>query len=230
MIWQWTKEKIKTFWQKEKWYILGAVILALFFGTWYSILQTKVYAEEIQEGISQKVVRLHILANSDSEEDQKLKLQVRDSILGGLSKKLEGCTSKKETLALLSHIKEEIAALAGAEVAKAGYAYPVSVSVVREEFPEKQYGKLVFPRGVYDALRIEIGKAEGHNWWCVMYPQMCYVDAAYGFPKEQGEKRLAHTLTKEEYLVVSALEQKKEMPKIKLKVVQWWQERKHKTK
>lgn len=217
------KEQIKSFWKKEKEYLLGAAVLGLSLSMLYGITWSKTYAEEIQGGISEKVVRLHVLANSDDDADQKLKLRVRDRVLGGLAERLERCTSKQETLTLLDHLQTEICALASAEVIKQGYDYPVSVSVVREEFPEKQYGQLVFPAGVYDALRIEIGKAEGHNWWCVMYPQMCYVDAAFGFPTEKGEKRLAHTLTEEEYLVVSALEQDKAVPKIKLKLVEWWQ-------
>lgn len=220
------KERIKSFCKKEKGYLLGAAVLGLSFSMLYGITWSKTYAEQIQGGISEKVVRLHVLANSDSDADQKLKLQVRDSVFAGFSEKLEHCTSKQETLALLDNAKTEISALASAEIIRQGYDYPVSVSVVREEFPEKQYGQLVFPAGVYDALRIEIGKAEGHNWWCVMYPQMCYVDAAFGFPTEQGEKRLAQTLTSEEYLVVSALEQERAVPKIKLKLVEWWQRKK----
>ena len=90
-----------------------------------------------------------------------------------------------------------------------GYAYPVRVSLVREEFPFKKYGDLIFPAGVYDALRIEIGEAKGKNWWCVLYPQMCYVDAAWGYSTEESHVRLQNTLTKEEFLVVSAMEQKK---------------------
>ena len=223
LIW---KEQIKSFWKKEKGYLLGGAVLGLSLSMLYGITWSKTYAEEIQGGISEKVVRLHVLAHSDEEADQKLKLQVRDRVLDGFSEKLEDCSSKEETLALLQKAKGEICALAQAEVQKKGYDYPVSVSVVREEFPEKQYGQLVFPAGVYDALRIEIGRAEGQNWWCVMYPQMCYVDAAFGFSTEKGEKRLAHTLTEEEYLVVSALEQEKAVPKIKLKLVAWWQREK----
>ena len=126
-------------------------------------------------------------------------------------------------MALLAVYKEEIRKTAAAEIARQGYDYPVSVSLVREDFPEKTYGNLVFPAGVYDAVRIEIGKAQGHNWWCVLYPQMCYVDAAWGEPTEEGWERLQENLTAEEYAVVSAAEQTNKAPKIKLKIVEMWQ-------
>ena len=97
--------------------------------------------------------------------------------------------------------------------------------IAREEFPFKKYGDLIFPAGVYDALRIEIGEAKGKNWWCVLYPQMCYVDAAWGYSTEESHVRLQNTLTKEEFLVVSAMEQKKVTPKIKCRLVELWSER-----
>ncbi|MBQ7104042.1 MAG: stage II sporulation protein R, partial [Anaerotignum sp.] len=105
----------------------------------------------------------------------------------------------------------------------AGYDYPVSVSLVREEFPFKRYDDLIFPAGVYDALRVEIGRAEGQNWWCVLYPRMCFVDAAWGCVTEESHLRLKNTLTEEEYLIVSALEQEEAVPKIKLKILEFWQ-------
>ena len=101
---------------------------------------------------------------------------------------------------------------------------PLSVTYTLQ--PEKKYtvGKEI-PAGVYDALRIEIGEAKGKNWWCVLYPQMCYVDAAWGYSTEESHVRLQNTLTKEEFLVVSAMEQKKVTPKIKCRLVELWSER-----
>ena len=170
-------------------------------------------------------VRFHVLANSDSEADQTLKLAVRDRVLQEYGDLLETCTSKEETLAALKNAQQEISETAEAEVLAQGYAYPVRVSLVREEFPFKKYGDLIFPAGVYDALRIEIGEAKGKNWWCVLYPQMCYVDAAWGYSTEESHVRLQNTLTKEEFLVVSAMEQKKVTPKIKCRLVELWSER-----
>ena len=179
----------------------------------------------LQQAISDKVLRFHVLANSDSEADQTLKLAVRDRLLQEYGDLLETCTSKEETLAALKNAQQEISETAEAEVLAQGYAYPVRVSLVREEFPFKKYGDLIFPAGVYDALRIEIGEAKGKNWWCVLYPQMCYVDAAWGYSTEESHVRLQNTLTKEEFLVVSAMEQKKVTPKIKCRLVELWSER-----
>ena len=179
----------------------------------------------LQQAISDKVLRFHVLANSDSEADQTLKLAVRDRVLQEYGDLLETCTSKEETLAALKNAQQEISETAEAEVLAQGYTYPVRVSLVREEFPFKKYGDLIFPAGVYDALRIEIGEAKGKNWWCVLYPQMCYVDAVWGYSTEESHVRLQNTLTKEEFLVVSAMEQKKVTPKIKCRLVELWSER-----
>lgn len=134
-------------------------------GYWLSLLfaahWTEGYADMIQKGIGGKVVRFHVLANSDSEADQALKLAVRDRVLQEYGDLLETCTSKEETLAALKNAQQEISETAEAEVLAQGYTYPVRVSLVREEFPFKKYGDLIFPAGVYDALRIEIGEPRG---------------------------------------------------------------------
>lgn len=213
----------KTLWEKEKWYWLMAVIIGVLFSLIFGAHWTKGYSEMIQNGIAAKVVRFHVLANSDSEADQNLKLAVRDRVLQEYGDLLETCENKEETLTALEHAKQEICETAAKEVVAQGYDYPVRVSIVREEFPFKKYDDLIFPAGVYDALRIEIGEAEGQNWWCVLYPQMCFVDAAWGYSTEESHRKLENTLTEEEFLIVSALEQEELTPKIKLKILEFWQ-------
>ena len=217
------KLMLRTLWEKEKWYWLGAVVIGVTFSLIFGAHWTKGYSEMIQNGISAKVVRFHVLANSDSEADQTLKLAVRDRVLLEYGELLENCENKEETLAALEQAKQKICETAMQEVLEQGYDYPVRVSLVREEFPFKKYDELIFPAGVYDALRIEIGKAEGQNWWCVLYPQMCFVDAAWGYTTEESHRRLENTLTEEEFLIVSALEQEASLPKVKLKIVEFWQ-------
>lgn len=217
------KKTLLTLWKKEKWYWCGAVIIGVAFSLMFGAHWTKGYSEMIQNGISAKVVRFHVLANSDSEADQALKLAVRDRVLQEYGDLLQGCESKEETLAALAEARQRISETAAAEVLAQGYEYPVRVSLVREEFPFKKYDELIFPAGVYDALRIEIGAAKGQNWWCVLYPQMCFVDAAWGYSTEESHRRLQNTLTEEEFLVVSALEQEEMEPKLKLKLVELWQ-------
>ena len=187
-------------WEKEKWYWCGAVLLGLLLTA--GIFYTSGYEERMQRGISAKVVRFHVLANSDSAEDQALKLAVRDEVLTEYAALLGTCEEKEETLAALRKIKQEISETALRAVRERGYTYPVRVSVVREEFPEKTYDTLTFPAGIYDALRIEIGEAEGQNWWCVLYPQMCFVDAAWGYATEESYARLEDALTWEEMQTV----------------------------
>ena len=205
------------------------ILAVLIAGVLTGVVTTRMHAaakeklSNLQEHMAGEVLRFHVLANSDTTADQNLKLDVRDAVLAAFGEKLEGCTTKGESMALLAAYKEEIRQTAAAEIARQGYDYPVSVSLVREDFPEKTYGNLVFPAGVYDAVRIEIGEAQGHNWWCVLYPQMCYVDAAWGEPTEEGRERLQKNLTEEEYAVVSAAEQTNKAPKIKLKIVEMWQ-------
>lgn len=218
-----SKTILRILWTKEKWYWLTAVILGLVCSLFLGAYWTKGYSERIQNGISAKVVRFHVLANSDSEADQSLKLAVRDRVLAEYGTLLAECESKTETLSILRQARQAICETAAKEVAAQGYAYPVRVSLVREEFPSKKYDTLLFPAGVYDALRIEIGAAEGRNWWCVLYPQMCFVDAAWGYSTEESHYRLQNTLTEEEFLVVSAMEQEEAMPKIKCRIVEWWQ-------
>ena len=212
------KEKIYQLWKKEKRYWRTAVALVLLL--WCVVALSSVYGTQIQDGISQKVLRFHVRANSDSDVDQALKLRVRDRVLQEYGSVLQCCTSKEESIAALQAHTDDIAQVAADEIAKAGYTYPVTVKLVREDFPSKQYGDLTFPAGVYDALRIEIGAAKGHNWWCVLYPQMCYVDATWQQVTDESHQKLKNTLSQEEYVVVSALEQKAELPKIKLKLVE----------
>ena len=215
---------IKILWTKEKWYWMMAVVLGVAVSVGFCAHWTKGDSQMIQNGISTKVVRFHVLANSDSTADQAMKIKVRDKVLEDYGELLSLCESKEETLAALEDAREEICETVLVFLREEGCEDAVSVSIVREEFPFKKYGDLIFPAGVYDALRIEIGEAEGQNWWCVLYPQMCYVDAAWGYTTEESYEKLENTLTQEEFLVVSALESDEIEPKIKFKIVEWWQE------
>lgn len=184
------------------------------------------YSQNVQQGIADKVVRFHVRANSDSQEDQTLKLCVRDSVLEQMRPILADSAGKEETKVLLQEAFPEIRQAARRVIKEQGYDYEVKVSLVEEVFPMKQYGDLSFPAGVYDALRVDIGKAEGQNWWCVMFPPMCFVDVTSGEVNQESKDNLAETLTQEEYTVISALgEESGVTPVIKFKIVEWWQEK-----
>lgn len=215
--------------KKDKKILLFSLGIGLLASFLWGIYATKVYSETIQTGIAQKVVRFHVRANSDTEADQRLKLDVRDCILSEMGPELEQCEDVEETKKLLSCSLERIQNIARKEIVAQGYHYQVKVYLTREMFPQKQYGDLCFPSGMYDALRVDIGAAQGHNWWCVMFPPMCYVDAACGKVTEETKGRLAGSLTAEEYTVVTSLESKQGVtPQVKFKIVELWQEKKSK--
>ena len=125
------------------------------------------------EGVRDSVVRLHILANSDSEEDQALKLKVRDAVLAASEDWQETAANAEEALVLAESRLPEIEAVARHTIVAEGYDYPVRAEVCRMYFTTRQYDTVTLPAGTYDAVRLSIGKAEGQNWWCVMYPPLC---------------------------------------------------------
>lgn len=133
--------------------------------------------EELKyEDIVDKIIRFHVLANSDTEEDQKLKLKVRDEVINYISPKLKESKSLGESRKIIIENKEEMEQISKKVIKDNGYDYKVTSMISRENFPDKIYGDLIFPQGEYEAYRILIGKAKGQNWWCVMFPPLCFVD------------------------------------------------------
>ena len=128
-----------------------------------------------EDKIYDDVIRLHVLANSDSEEDQALKLKVRDGVIEKVSELLEDCEGREEAIEVLSReeSQREIERTAAEIISGEGYGYSVKVSLGEEEYPRKNYDSLCFPSGTYTSLRVQIGEAEGQNWWCVLFPQLC---------------------------------------------------------
>ena len=120
-----------------------------------------------------EVFRLHILANSDSESDQALKLKVRDRVLSFTEELYRGAASKEEAEELTAAKLQAIADVAADEVRKNGCDYPVKAELTNMSFTTRHYGSFTLPAGSYDALRLTIGEGEGHNWWCVMFPSLC---------------------------------------------------------
>lgn len=154
---------------------------------------------EPSDDVTSAVIRFHVRANSDSDEDQALKLLVRDGILEMLGPELAEAKDKDEARSNMEKKLTEIERTGEAIVQAAGYDYEVHAYLTTEEFPMKSYGDLLFPAGEYEALRVDIGKQEGANWWCVMYPGLCFVDATGGIVAENGKEELEQILTPEEY-------------------------------
>jgi stage II sporulation protein R len=151
------------------------------------------YAGGMQENISENVTRLHIVANSNSDYDQRLKLDVRDNIIKNVKinkYNIENVIS--ETERMVNEYLKEIKAPYGAKV-----------EYKETWFPTKVYGNIALPSGKYMAVNVKLGKAKGENWWCVMFPPLCFTDGATGKINEDGEKYLKETLTKDEYKLIS---------------------------
>ena len=154
---------------------------------------------EIQQGIAGEVFRLHVIANSDTEKDQELKLKVKTRIVEYLKEILGEDAGLEETKeAVLTHLTE-IEQEAENLIEEQGFDYPVEVVVEKTYFPEKTYGDCTFPAGEYEALKVKIGSAKGQNWWCVLYPSLCFLDDTYGIVTEEKKEDLKEVLTAEEF-------------------------------
>lgn len=156
-------------------------------------------AAGIQQGIAGEILRFHVIANSDSKEDQALKLKVRDAVVEYMKDLLEGAEDLEETKGRVAERLADIEELAMRIVEKEQAGYPVHAELTECYFPRKSYGDCTFPAGRYEALRICIGKAEGKNWWCVLFPNLCFVDSIYAVVPEEQKKELKNVLTEEEY-------------------------------
>ncbi|MEA4815380.1 MAG: stage II sporulation protein R [Lachnospiraceae bacterium] len=209
-----TKEKTIILISVAAGFILTAVICFLI----------NAYSAKIQGGIAEKIIRLHVVANSDSDADQSLKLKVRDAVLEASLGIFEESKEIKSAREAIKSNESLLIAAAKNTIKSEGFDYDVNIFLSSELFPEREYGKISFPAGVYEALRINIGEGKGHNWWCVMYPPLCYVDASVDGVCV-SEEELKSVLTDEEYEIASAGGNGESMPKIKLKIVEWWQKK-----
>lgn len=155
--------------------------------------------QEMQRDIADQVIRLHVVANSDSQDDQELKLEVKEEILDLLREELRGDTSVVMAQQTLRDHLREIEEMADRYIKERGYDYEVNAELGTCYFPVKEYGDMTFPAGEYKALKVNIGKSEGKNWWCVMYPTLCLVDSTYQVVPEDSKEKLRENLTEEEY-------------------------------
>ena len=182
---------------------LRIVELALLLGA-AAFLMTGVWALNTQRDLADKVVRLHVLANSDTEEDQALKLLVRDAVLERATEILEQSADRAEAEIRLRESLPELEAIAEETVRANGYDYAVTAELEDTAFPTKEYDGFSLPAGEYLALRILIGEGAGQNWWCVLYPNLCFIDAVNAVVPEEGKEELKEVLDEEEYEMVTA--------------------------
>lgn len=166
------------------------------------VMQVEAKANAVQEKLSGEVFRFHVIANSDSEEDQELKMKVKEAVVAYMRETLSGAENAAEAKAWAIRHKEELIRVSEEVLRAEGCSDKVTAEVVRCEFPDKTYGDITFPAGWYDALRIRIGKAQGHNWWCVLYPNLCFMDSVHAVVPKEGKEELRSVLTDEEYAMI----------------------------
>ena len=177
--------------------LTGGIVLLFLLGLFYVL---PIHGEQ---EIYESVVRLHVLANSDSDQDQALKLKVRDEVLRVTEPLLTDCGSREQAEQILTEHADEIEAAAQAVVYAQGYDYPVSVLLGKEEDPTRNYENCCFPGGTYVSLRVCIGDAEGQNWWCVLFPPLCLSAASADGEQSNEEAFIAVGLTGEQYRVIT---------------------------
>lgn len=159
--------------------------------------------KETQESLAAEVLRFHVLANSDSAKDQELKLKVKDQVIAYMKESLGEESHVTYTKVWVENHITEIERICQDVIEAEGYEYEVSAELSFTDFPIKTYGDITFPKGRYEALKIEIGTARGENWWCCLYPNLCFIDTTYGVVSEEGKEDLQESLTWEEYEMIT---------------------------
>lgn len=182
-------------------YKISLCISALCFFTAFLILMaSRTTGEEaLASRIAPEILRFHVLAESDSTRDQNLKLGVKGLVLDYIHGQVPEDTDKEQLKQWIESNKTSIETMAQDWLADQGASYPVKLELTRDYFPTKAYGDMVFPCGTYDAVRITIGSGKGHNWWCVLYPSLCYTDAIHAVVPDSSKKTLSSLLAEDDY-------------------------------
>ena len=195
----------------------GLLLFLLFI---YIFISAQSYVSAVSADLSNAVFRLHVIANSDSTEDQTLKLQVRDALLKFMNDICANCSTKEEAIAIAQLYQVEFEEIATKTILDNGYNYSVKINIDHFYFPTKNYGDISLPAGLYDALRVEIGEAKGQNWWCVMFPTLCFIDISTGIIDENAKENLVQNLEEESYNIVSS--SNKSDIKFKFKIIEFF--------
>ncbi len=196
--------------------IVLTLIIALVFAA------ATTYAQGCIENISAGVLRLHILANSNSEADQNLKFKVRDRIINETAHVFKNCKNSADAQRVAIENQQFILQIAEKEIHSQGFDYPVKMNIGDFPFPTRNYGSVWLPKGNYRAIRIEIGEAIGKNWWCVMYPPLCFTGDAVKI-SDSSEEKLRSSLGTEEYSLITQSDCGAVPVEIRFKIVEIFQ-------
>ena len=179
------------------------VIILSFLLFLYTTICAFSYAQNISTDISNSVFRLQVITNSNNKKNQNLKYKVRDNLLKHMKELCCDCKNKDEAIKIVKEHLEEFKQIALQTINDNGYSYNININIGNFEFPTKEYGDISLPAGFYDALKVEIGEAKGQNWWCVMFPPLCFIDVTSGVVPEESKKQLENDLSEEEFALVS---------------------------
>lgn len=179
-------------------------VLLLILFTCFIIITIKSYATTVFNDLNNSFFRLHIIANSDSEIDQNLKLKVRDAIIEYMNTLIQNISSKSDAINICNNHLADFENIAKEVINQEGFDYPVSLKIGNFYFPTKYYGNISLPAGNYDALKIEIGKAQGKNWWCSLFPPLCFVDMSSGIIDDESKELLEENLSKEDFAIITS--------------------------
>lgn len=213
-------KKVLNFMKNPKLRNFSLIVFLLFI---YVFICAQNYVSAVSNNLSDAVFRLHVLANSDSAEDQALKLKVRDSLLNYMNDICSNCTTKEEAISLANENKKKFQQIAEQTISENGYNYPVKINIDNFYFPTKNYGDITLPAGFYDALRVEIGEAKGKNWWCVMFPSLCFIDVSSGIVDDSAKENLEKNLEEESYSIIS--DKNNSEIKLKFKLIELFAEK-----
>lgn len=175
---------------------ITCILLALLF----SMSEERNAEEAMAARIAPEILRFHVLANSDSTEDQNLKLKVRTMLLNTIYEEMGENASLEETKKYVRSHKNRLEKKAETYMKTLGYDYPAHMELATTYFPTKTYGDMVFPCGNYEAVRVKIGEGKGRNWWCVLYPPLCFVDSSYAVVPNTSKEILRESLDPSDYL------------------------------
>lgn len=179
------------------------------------------YVKAISNDLAKNVFRLHVIANSDSCEDQNLKYLVRDKVISYMSSIATDCSSREDYISVAQKNLNNLKEIALNTIHENGFNYDVSIEISQTDFPTKVYGDISLPSGNYTSLNIKIGNSSGQNWWCVMFPPLCFVDVSSGIVPDSSKEQLKSNLSEEEYLLLSNNSSSSEDIKIKFKIIEF---------
>ena len=180
------------------------IMLIFFLFIVYLFLSMYTYANNVSSDIANSVFRLHVIANSNSKEDQELKYLVRDNLISYMNILCSNISTKEDAIKLAEEHKGEFYEIAKRTIVENGFDYDVKIDIGNFAFPTKTYGDIALPSGYYDALKVEIGNFQGENWWCVMFPSLCFVDITNGVVPEESKNNLQLNLNEEDYNVIAS--------------------------